>query len=527
MTGWNNLPNELRNIVRGHIYDDVRLLQTSTLNPPSNLPLVNREFQHFFSHVNFRILVVDQHRLDDLERFLDNNNARQHTVEQIYLRVKLPEYDCSVCQTAEDDDTISSNQTLFYNTLVRLFNITSRWTDPSRQPWITLDIGVYSLSDGKHAFRDFRLSPAYHHGAEGDLYKRHRDQLASSSDDQCPGWQRVLAGKAPLMGSKRRLLSILTCPGCSTWSPQAAPCNQNLAVAPVFSTLHLSRHSYRRISAHLLSKITNALPGIRALHWETWQQPSWRQEYDFAEECASLMDGTFPASVRHLSLHHHTPVKFRIPEQDLMPINYERSPLLRSRVFRSLAGLESLGLSNIGDPAEFFSYGARSQHVQVITWAKLKHFVIASRIWRGMDQRYTIRVLAGAANLAFFRMPLLENLEVWCAMGYERLFLRFSYTDDRRPMIEWYSSFLAGPGLQNVFNVIRTNIMLRFPEKTDNLVVKRLEFEEADFSSFEDISRLSRNPELILLPESRAQLHFEEQFAYKREPPRKSRLSKV
>ncbi|KAH6682301.1 hypothetical protein F5X68DRAFT_263279 [Plectosphaerella plurivora] len=215
MTGWNNLPNELRDMIADEVRGDIGKPQSSASNPYKSLPLVSRDWQYYFSHINFHTLFLDQDRLDGFKRYLDNNKSRQHHVKHIFLRVKLPDYDCSTCYQDEGEDESSQHKHLFFNTLQRLFTIISKggWLDGTSQPWITLDIGIYSPSDGNHAFRDYRFSPDYHTDAEGEAYKRHRDQVASANDDPCPGWQRAIAKKKPLMGAKRRLLSIISCPG--------------------------------------------------------------------------------------------------------------------------------------------------------------------------------------------------------------------------------------------------------------------------------------------------------------------------
>lgn len=72
------LPTELRWQIRVRIYALTSMPWETTDPPFPQLALVNREFRNYFSDINFRILV---------------------------LRVKLPEYDCSVCNTAETSDT--------------------------------------------------------------------------------------------------------------------------------------------------------------------------------------------------------------------------------------------------------------------------------------------------------------------------------------------------------------------------------------------------------------------------------------
>jgi hypothetical protein len=63
------------------------------------------EWQSFFEERNFRRLVIGQDRISDLERILATNNRRD-SVEHLFLRIRLSEYDCTVCQSAENTSTI-------------------------------------------------------------------------------------------------------------------------------------------------------------------------------------------------------------------------------------------------------------------------------------------------------------------------------------------------------------------------------------------------------------------------------------
>lgn len=65
---------------------------------------VCQEWQPVFEQQNFRRLVLDYDRIHNLENFTAKNHRRGY-LEQIFLCVRLDEYDCSVCQTKEDDDT--------------------------------------------------------------------------------------------------------------------------------------------------------------------------------------------------------------------------------------------------------------------------------------------------------------------------------------------------------------------------------------------------------------------------------------
>jgi hypothetical protein len=69
---------------------------------------VCREWQPVFERWNFRRLVLDQDRISDLEQFMNKEATRhrQGYLKHLFLRARLEEYDCTVCQSKEDDKTI-------------------------------------------------------------------------------------------------------------------------------------------------------------------------------------------------------------------------------------------------------------------------------------------------------------------------------------------------------------------------------------------------------------------------------------
>lgn len=66
---------------------------------------VCRDWQPVFEQRNFQRLVVDQERIPDLERFIGINHRRDY-LQHLFLRIRLDEYDCTVCQSQEDHETI-------------------------------------------------------------------------------------------------------------------------------------------------------------------------------------------------------------------------------------------------------------------------------------------------------------------------------------------------------------------------------------------------------------------------------------
>ena len=64
--------------------------------------------QPVFEQRNFQRLVLDQERIFDFEQFMGKQDTRQRRwyLKHLFLRVRLNEYDCTVCQSKEDYDTI-------------------------------------------------------------------------------------------------------------------------------------------------------------------------------------------------------------------------------------------------------------------------------------------------------------------------------------------------------------------------------------------------------------------------------------
>ena len=72
-----------------------------------HLPSVCRDWQDFFEPHLFRQLVVDNSRLSVFREAIEHHPERLLYIQDIMLRVKLPEYDCPTCRQVEDEVTIS------------------------------------------------------------------------------------------------------------------------------------------------------------------------------------------------------------------------------------------------------------------------------------------------------------------------------------------------------------------------------------------------------------------------------------
>ncbi len=102
---WTNLPPEIRLMILGTVAEDYRF--NSEPYARAGYASVCQEWQQVFEPRNFQRLVLDQARISDLKIFMGKkaNRHRRDYVEHLFLRVKLSEYDCTVCQSKEDDET--------------------------------------------------------------------------------------------------------------------------------------------------------------------------------------------------------------------------------------------------------------------------------------------------------------------------------------------------------------------------------------------------------------------------------------
>src|SRR5690606_26448174 len=80
-------------------------------------------------------------------------------------------------------------------------------------------------SDGKHTFRDYRLTEGYPYlpghprrPARDTGYQRHHaSSLVPDPADQCPGWTKTLKGQ-PSVGARKRAVATICDPGSGHFS---------------------------------------------------------------------------------------------------------------------------------------------------------------------------------------------------------------------------------------------------------------------------------------------------------------------
>ncbi|KAL2757226.1 hypothetical protein ACRALDRAFT_1067871 [Sodiomyces alcalophilus JCM 7366] len=527
---WNQLPLEVRWIIVDYIRSFV--YPWPTTDPPyPQLPLVCREWHGYFSHENFRLLVLDQDRLDDFERLVSDNKPRRNYVRRIILRIRLPEYDCTVCETAEDDAAARTNDIVFMNTLQKFMAIISRWKRHEGNG-IELDIGAYSPSDGRHGFRDCRFSEGYRYGASQDVYEHHAAALRramADQDDPCPGWSRMCDGEhlLPPLASKKRLLATLGC----TESPHfrevfTTCCKRNgprrlkgFCPAPIVRSLVIRRHYYRHISPPVLGHfIGQALPNLQSFRHEAWIHPGRHTVARFWTEYRAVLKA-LPSTLDEFSLFYESNALLQYDWHSiwLRPgARYQRHFVGR-RLGLAIAALATRLKSFCGTFAvkaeDFFSAPGN------LHYPRLEHLVLTSQL---LQQRRVpghasvfVDLLVAAGRTAFLRMPNLKALILWDGDTSNGFLMRFFYTEDRHPAIDWHSTWNIEGELSEALTRLSYEISEAQPHKL--LTVARKVYTPEDVVP--GVRHPTDYPEvqnLILDPESIRQMRFERTVAERR-----------
>ena len=106
MARWTNLPAEIRSMILQIVVEDYRFKSKGYAR--AGYASVCREWQPVFEERNFRRIIVDQERIVDFEKAMGNEATRYRRgyLEHLMLRIKFDDYDCTVCQLKEDDETI-------------------------------------------------------------------------------------------------------------------------------------------------------------------------------------------------------------------------------------------------------------------------------------------------------------------------------------------------------------------------------------------------------------------------------------
>ncbi|TPX13504.1 uncharacterized protein E0L32_005975 [Thyridium curvatum] len=275
MEYWSRLPNEIRHMIW------VIVAENCTYDPsrPSvraGYAAVDQQWQRYFEPLIFSAIVVDNDRVHDMNEIITKHPVRRKAVKHIWLKVKLAEYDCGESEVPESAETKKLNEIYLTDTLWNLLSVMAAWRRPRPglyrgilEEGITLDIAVFSPSDCKHTFRDFRLCPDYPLQSRdpalmdfvvspAKFLRTHRHSrktfgLKEPVDDHdCRGWNRV-----PVLGESIGAIARITGerPLNLDFSDFSFHSERRFPELPVVSQLVLRRQFYRSVAPNVLSKL--------------------------------------------------------------------------------------------------------------------------------------------------------------------------------------------------------------------------------------------------------------------------------
>jgi len=367
---WYKLPTELRQMI---------LIQLSPTFldpfPPeyssvrAGYARVCREWQFFHKRHTFRRLVLDQDRLSDLDEFTSRVNERRSFVKEIHLRIRLADYDCTVCQLEEDEKSRKENNAIFTKAIIQLLTILSKWPerteiprDPALPKGISLDIRTFSPSDYQHGLREFWLQPDYPILFSWDAYadsdlsfqverERAAQQLqadgSGSFHDPPHGWENGRQCPGALEGRKR-VTQPLTLRG-------------TLPTVNLITAFAMRRQSTRGIEPGSLKKILSAFPNLQHLTHEPWQAATAEQQQLFATEYLSLAK-KLPKYLPHLQtltlFQDSSPPFHSFPSESQNQNQHKPSNRALGRALskttRRIPSLKDLAASFLIDAYDFF-----------------------------------------------------------------------------------------------------------------------------------------------------------------------------
>lgn len=453
---WEKLPGELRIGIYSHIYRAHRFRRRwKDRYIAVRYASVCREWQFYFEALTFNAIFLDQARISEFYKITKRVPRRRDLVKQIHLRVRLPEYDCSVCQKEEGPNAKERNNLVFTWAIRDLFVILSRWPRRKRKPeymegGLTLDIGIHSQSDFRHGFRDFRLENDYpicfNYDAVPDSYaglevehKRAIEILEKPYHDPHHGWVRGRPHRVSF-GARLRITEQLVLRGYipTVW---------------VITAFSLRRQFHRGIEVSSLATILKALPDLCYFIHEPWLNVTTERQLVFETEYRQLL--------RHLPIQNkrlRSIVLFQdhsrlLNPRHMRPMNRAMWPSgdwLGRMLSRSLvettrqADMEVVSAGFLIDAFEFFHEFRNNIPKQLNdsrVWNSLKRLYLTSDLLNPYCPSRTRQEVLVRAGRAAALMPNLERFVLWnCGKRFKYILLYF----------KWHSKFPWRPQLSLV-----------------------------------------------------------------------------
>lgn len=366
---------------------------TATDLPRPQLSLVCREWHGWFLHENFRLLVLDQERLDDFERLVSNNECRRDYVEHIVLHVKPPVYSTPAGRDDEEEnDEVTARATalVFSRTLQRFMAIVSTWARFENRRGITLYLGADSPNDGRHClFTDKN-------------------------------------------GGRMRRLSDIT-------------------PAPIINSLVLRPHSYCQISPSVLDcLVRQSLPNLQSFRHEMCSKLGHEAAIRCTVEHLALLEA-LPSTLNSCSLLCEPSALLEDSPPQHLPTGpgFGLAAVTLATRLRWFCATYSISAEDFLAGA---SVGGLPDYHQLEHLALTSKY-LQGRICSRAPEFVNLIVTAGCT--AFLSMPKLKTLILWDGNMSEGFLMRFFYTTNRRPAISWRSTWHAKGDLSPVFAKLR------------------------------------------------------------------------
>ncbi|KPM36911.1 hypothetical protein AK830_g9651 [Neonectria ditissima] len=473
MASWHTLSRELHIMIFNELWYMARPRYA-----PAGCASVCRAWQHYFESLTFESLTLSQ---SDLSYFADTMRGKKRYrldyLGLLRLRIHLDDYDCGVCQAAEDEKEMKENCLAFTAAVWDLLKILSTWRDPNkntgaRRDGINLELSVHSPSDYKHVFRPFSLQDDYPYT---DAFRRNRgdfvplrNRLAEEAKIHDPlyGWTNGShevpnpsgnlsgnpSGRDRLFGTRPLDFDFSRISPKSksrSKSKSTKPINRRLPRAPIVRGFDVLRSGFRGFSAKVLFKLLHeSFLSIDKVRIEKRLEVYPKEQLAYEEEFYQLLRSQgLPKTLRHLHL-------FR--DYDKAPRHSKTWPrddlLLGSQLSRASLYLKHLSVACQADATTFFyDFHPLRWNVEdsesVPRWVNLRTLSLTSLMLKeGTLQSDLARLLRAACNAAGF-MPELQTLEIWnCGAGSAAFFkYEASKGSEKRPLIVWASTWSTSP----------------------------------------------------------------------------------
>ncbi|ROV96612.1 hypothetical protein VPNG_09011 [Cytospora leucostoma] len=412
-------------------------------HPLSKYACVSTEWQAFFEKKTYRRLIVRSSQ-DDLDHLAAVLRGRLQLIRHIVLRIELEEYDCTVCKTREDDEAISRNNIAFTNALYRVLVVLSAWkltkSSIDTHRGLTLELCVFSPSDTKHRFKDFRLEDTYPYVSSEDLppaldgYADYEANRAARDDRLRDKEHRWLNGKhsgRPTLGSRKRILgtSPLTF-DFSEFTTRRGWTERVLPKAPIITGFLIRRQYYRIVSAQAIHKLmTQSLTNLQSWRWERWLDVAPYHYQGFRRALRFDLSEDLPRTLKHLAIYLDTNA---ILHRDTVSHSYPSLGRNLALVSHRELELEVLALSFVVDAGDFFeqygyitrkrktrapddtaAWSLYDKKVARAQWRSLQRLALTCRALRKGNRKEINSLLGLIACVALHLMPRIEVVELW------------------------------------------------------------------------------------------------------------------